>query len=501
MGLTNPILDELSNLSPGAQAALAQAHQAAGTPAAAPGAAGMAPPAQAAAPGLIRPAIQHQQAIAAEAPPPRPMSAPMPNPVPQLGEPTPPPVVGVPDPRGTLAGDQEERSRLLGSGSGISQISGKVQGAMPNHSLLGKILGGAAQGVATVGDALLSPAIPAVLNKLPGTEEHHNILVKKATGDLETDEANAEKEAQTRNLDLQPQLREQAAALAQEKQNEVENYHAATTTNNQNKLQATLAQHGFAADEDHPGQLRPLRYEEMSPEQQAVADLKSAQEEQAQATAALRKAQNDPSSPAFRLAQERVRVAEQNAQTAIGRLGLSTEEFGFNQEKFFNPQPTATERTKGDLAQSALERIAEMRTIVKNHPEYFGPGAGRLTKAQAWLGSSDPDAATYQAAAQYLADHSAGVFGGRGQYILSELHSLTDQKYNPGALNATLDEAERAAQGFAKAGTVHGRGGGANAGGEGQGGGLTNLMVNDKGEQIGFDGRQWVDVKTRKAVQ
>src|SRR5260370_26510169 len=85
-----------------------------------------------------------------------------------------------------------------------------------------------------------------------------------------------------------------------------------------------LRNHGYAPDETDPtGQhVRPLRYEEMSQTQQAVEDLKHSQAEMADANAALKRAQNDPTSPAFRLAKGRLDVAQQNANTAFGRLGL-----------------------------------------------------------------------------------------------------------------------------------------------------------------------------------
>jgi hypothetical protein len=223
----------------------------------------------------------------------------------------------------------------------------------------------------------------------------------------------------------------------------------------QQKNTATEREHGLKRDDQ--GNLVPLSYEEMPPEQQAQFDLRRAQQDAATARAELDRSKNDPNSPAFKLAQGRLAVAQQNAATALQRLGLSAREFGFHQDQFYNPQPTATERQRGDLAQSAVDRVAEMRSILQKHPEFFGPGAGRAQKVATWLGSQDPDAQTYQSAARYLADHSAGIFGARGEYIMNQLHSLTDPHFNPAALNAALDEAERTAQHFVKAGTVHGR--------------------------------------------
>lgn len=467
MGPTNPILDELANLSPAAQAALVQAHGAATNPTTQPATPAPAAPAPMQAPGAQAPVAKMaplvpQQHAADTAPAPPVTVAPMAAPTPSMGTPAMPNVTA---PRGTVQGDENEQGRLLSSGSGISQIAGKVEntGFGQKHPFLGKLLGGTAQGIATLGDALLAPAIPGVLDKLPGTEEHHNVLVKKDQSQLTQDEADAEKEAQTRNLDVAPQLREAQLELNQNKLDEKQR-------NDQDKLQATLAQHGYAVDEANPGQIRPLRYDEMSPTQQAVSDLKSAQQEQAEAETALKKAQNDPSSPVYRQAQARIEVAKQNASIAIQRLGLSEQEFGFNQDKFYSPQPTATERKTGDLAQSAVNQVQTMRQIVQAHPEVFGPAAGRSMTAQAWLGSQSPDAQRFLSASRYLADHSAGVFGSRSVEITKSLEQLTDPKMNPEALNASLDQAEKTAQHFVDAGTLHEKPGGAKPG-EGDGGG------------------------------
>jgi len=129
------------------------------------------------------------------APPAEPQAMPAGNPV-QLPSSPQPKVIA---PRGTIQGDEAERTRLLDTGSGISQISSKIQnsGFGQNHPLLSKILGGAAQGVATLGDVGLSTLLPAAAINLPGTQYHHQALVNHASGAVAQDEANAEKEAQT----------------------------------------------------------------------------------------------------------------------------------------------------------------------------------------------------------------------------------------------------------------------------------------------------------------
>lgn len=502
MALTNPILDELAGLSPGAQAALAAAHGAATPPAAAtPGAvtapAPMTAP-QAPHPLLAPKASPEIAAYRAKAPEPAPATMsvpPMSGPAPTMPEPAMP---NVTPPRGTVQGDENYRGKLLADGSGISQIAGKVEntGFGQNHPLLGKILGGAAQGVATLGDALLAPAIPSVLNKIPGTEEHHNVLVKKATGDLAQDEANSLKEAQTGE---EKALTAYTAARPDIEQSKIDQ----RQTGIQQRIQQQAAARGQSVSFDQDGVPTFTDNPELQAYHMAAATalLHQANAEKAQITGEIAKNHYVPGTPEYDEAQRKLAQVDRKIELAQQNAGLRGAEFSFNQDKFYNPQPTATERKTGDLAQSAVNQIHTMRQIVLHHPEIFGPAAGRSTSMQAWLGSQDPDAQTYLSASRYLADHSAGVFGSRSVEIAKSLEQLTDPHSNPEALMAAFDQAESTAQHFVNAGKVHGKGGGSPSSESAGTGQLTNLMVNDKGEQIGFDGKQWVDAKTKKAVQ
>ena len=155
-----------------------------------------------------------------------------------------------------------------------------------NHPGLGKLAGIAGQIPATAADLALSlKGLPVLGNSLssigqvmPGTTEQHNAKLGEAAGAVNADEANAEKEAQTSNLNIQPQLRQAQMALNQNKQSEVENHH-------QQQIESSLNEHGFTMGED--GKIAPLPYERMSEPQQAVHDLKASQEELANASAAI----------------------------------------------------------------------------------------------------------------------------------------------------------------------------------------------------------------------
>lgn len=221
------------------------------------------------------------------------------------------------------------------------------------------------------------------------------------------------------------------------------------------KTAAALAQHGFKLDPTKG--IVPLSYEELSPTQQAIHDLKGAQQEQAEAAADLKKAQASNQPTLMAQAQQRLQIAQQKANTANSALGLHAQEFGFNQDKFYNPQPTSPEITKADLGNSVLHQTDTMRSIIKSHPEFFGAGSGRGTQFQSWLGSSAPDAAKYKAANQFLSDHALGMFGSRNGEIEKKLNDLASERFSPEALSSTLDQFDSTAGTFIHAGTRHGK--------------------------------------------
>jgi|ERR1035438_1641527 hypothetical protein len=180
MALTNPLLDPQL---------LAQAAQ----------------QVQQTAPPIIRPPSADTQ------PPPLSMSPQMSTP-PTLAPPAEPNVTRIPT---QLDNEKTEQARKVNTGSGISQIQGKVEGAMPNHPLAGKLLGGAAQGLATLGDVGLRAVAPSVDLALPGTSLHHLADLHQGNKQIAADEGNAEKEAQTTNLGASTNEANARAALTQ----------------------------------------------------------------------------------------------------------------------------------------------------------------------------------------------------------------------------------------------------------------------------------------------
>jgi hypothetical protein len=125
---------------------------------------------------------------------PGPINMPQPTNAPNLAI-TPPTVKG---PRGTLDADKAERTRLMTTGPGESQIYGKVTGSQfgQNHPLLGKILGGLGQVGATLGDIGISAVAPGIAAAIPGTAYHHAEELRGVNKQIGNEETEGVKEAQ-----------------------------------------------------------------------------------------------------------------------------------------------------------------------------------------------------------------------------------------------------------------------------------------------------------------
>ena len=233
------------------------------------------------------------------------------GPLPDLGT-APAPNVGLPAsaPASRLGADQTELTRLQQTGAGVDQIKSPWL-----------------RGFAKVGDVALQSIAPAIATAVPGTELHNRYLQSRAQGRVAEDQAElksggdlAQQQAQTGLLNtenyLKPTQVQNTAALNTAK---IDHY-SAEDQHYQDQTDTQLAAHGYKRDQQ--GNVAPMTYSELSPQLQAIEDLKGAQTEQAEAQAALSKAKNDPHSPAYRIAAGRLAVAQQNANTAVGRLSL-----------------------------------------------------------------------------------------------------------------------------------------------------------------------------------
>lgn len=190
---------------------------------------------------------------------------------------------------------------------------------------------------------------------------------------------------------------------------------------------------------DASGKQVPLSRDEMSEAEQATLDLKQSQQDAAAARAEVDRAKNDPNSPAYKAAIGRLQVAQKNAATAAGRLGLAKDTFNANYfgtgpngealpgatvddqgrpigPRMANAAKVPADRLKrGDLASNAIQNLDDIVGLIHQNPDLFGSLSGRITTVREMMGSDDPSIRQIAIAAHNYALASAGVHGTRSQ--------------------------------------------------------------------------------------
>lgn len=338
-----------------------------------------------------------------------------------------------------------------------------------------------------IADAIGGGLFPSIAMNIPGTQLHHQLLARgneRALGDVQKarqqESLEQEQAARANELESKPELAQAKSELEAQKLGETARSHQATEditrarnegaqTARESALEISARRAGYR--HNAAGELEPIPYEEMTPAEQGNYDLHTAQKELADATAQLRKAQAMGDAPGQELAKLRLDIANR-------RLGLSQQVFDARYKGMVNGapmpgamltdknevvppvnaqnvRPTQTQRTRGNLAVSGEEQLNDMRSIVQKHPEFFGPGAGRATAFQKWIGSQDPEAQRFLTASEILADHAAGVFGARSEGTLAAQRIASGQlKDNPAAIVAALGQVEKAMKNIGAQGVV-----------------------------------------------
>ena len=101
---------------------------------------------------------------------------------------------------------------------------------------------------------------------------------------------------------------------------------------------------------------------------------------------------------------------------------------------------TGLDKKNQQLAQSAIQQVDRMESILKADPNLTGPGSGQMTKLQMWLGAQDPDAQQFLVSSLLGSEHGVAVFGGRNVHTIQDLqNALGSMKTNPAALTGALE--------------------------------------------------------------
>lgn len=301
-----------------------------------------------------------------------------------------------------------------------------------------------------IGQVAGSAITPNLMQDIPGSQANIRAQgaggVEQETGaignEAKTEGAEAKETTADTKADIAPSVEHKNEAMAGAAEAKPQAAQDANTIN--------LRKLGLKAGPT--GQPVPLEYAEMSPQEQAVNDLKTAHTDLAEAQADLAKFKSDPNSPMFQMAQRRVQVAERNAQTAAQRANLQGEK---QAQEASGEKPTNQTKAMSEMAQTVLKQVPNIKSQVDKLADKIGPGAGRWN--QFWVnkgGVDDPDFAGLDTDLDLFASALVRThFGARGgQQYREELRKQFSQAQSPEDLKSRIDHADTWIQGYANAG-------------------------------------------------
>ncbi len=329
---------------------------------------------------------------------------------------------------------------------------------------LGHVLG-------RVGQAALAGTAPYLLPAIPGSQAQ--LAQQEARGEQGVEQAQKKEQqaAVTKEAEQQPALREEAQKLAAQK--------------NENTLRAA----GYKTDPT-TGERVPLTYEEMSPQQQAVADknesiqtLNEAKGHEQEAKAILEKYKADPNNAQNQAALQKLQLEGKKIAISAGNLGIHEKEFlrdTYGVDEKGEPIPgvqttpegkpvgtkisaasakgagkvTANQSMKADLAENVVHNVDEATKLIRENPGLFGKVSGRFTTAAQMIGSNDPAIAKLGLIIHNTALATNGIHGLRSAQAIegTEKELLNKFKNSPEATIAALKENRRSVEDFMKDG-------------------------------------------------
>lgn len=339
------------------------------------------------------------------------------------------PHVAPPPMRGTIPGEEGETARLIGSGSGASQIQNPV----------GRGLAEFAGGL----EHVIAPGLAAIT---PGTEDHHQLLVNREAkdtgllqGQQKMDTANDEAQAQTGLVRANTGKTEaETAGLPQAQQDE------SALRQAQTQKALTPPEKGIDVQTyDHYVKMGLTPDEAFDRIQQSKGE--PGREQQAQ----LR---HDSLDQQARLSDEARRDRETFHADSERDRALTRQQMQSNAADK-KAKPTADEQKKADLADNLNENLGVVEEILKRRPDLFGPVAGRMTEFKNKVGTSDPDIAALEAAQHQLGMVQQGVHGMRSaQGMQGAVDAVMNGFHNsPEAMQRALETVRSSAKTFSNA--------------------------------------------------
>ncbi len=291
-------------------------------------------------------------------------------------------------------------------------------------------------GLATAGNIAGDIFAPQTMALIPGTQLHNAIAERNAESAYEKARAQEEK----------PELAEAQGELKGTIQSQKDQ---AALQRTQIKNTGGLAEHGLKLDEN--GQIVPDTESEVykgqeskrkiaEDNQKSLDTYRTSQEDLNAARAEFEKSKNDPNSPAFKQASQRLQMAQLAHDIADQNLQLHENQFQNKLKEQELVKPSGQSVSRGDAAGSALELLPGLEDSVRANAKYFGPIVGRVAKGEINIGNVPPEVQKFYSQLQSFYALQPSVHGFRNAEFVKDFNTFVGNlQTNPDALIAGLE--------------------------------------------------------------
>ena len=308
-------------------------------------------------------------------------------------------------PAGSLASNQAklEKLQLQDQGTPWNERSG--------WSKLGHV-------ASKIGNIAGDVLIPRVMATIPGTELNRTLQEQGLQGELNTQQKEQNTEESTKA----------AQKLAGEKEADEEKLHEAQEKNYTTKDEEALSKAGLMRDKDGNVVADPASqaYQKQQLAEQAVKNLmdyRSAQSDLTEAKEEVERAKNDPNSPAFKAAQQKLAMAQYAHDLAAQNLGLHRDEFANKVQEQELLKPSGQAQSRACAAESVLQLMPGLEQEVKKNAASMGPLMGRLERGELAIGDVPPDVAQLYAAMKSFYALQPAVHGFRNAEFVKDFET------------------------------------------------------------------------------
>lgn len=309
-----------------------------------------------------------------------------------------------------------------------------------------------------VGNVALDVAAPSVAALIPGTDINKAGRTEQARENMERAQTQETAQAAEKTRELHE---ENVADLAAQRLEE-------TKKANESKDSASLAKQGLkrddegniVADEESPiYKATQEKLKNADTMQKNLMEYRNSQKALTDARTELEKAKNDPNSPIYKQAQQRLAMAQVAHDVAAKNLELHEHQFENKLQEQELIKPSGQSQSRGSAAQAVLDLIPDLKTLVNKHREDMGPLMGRINRGEVSIGSVDPGVARLYSAMKSFYALQPAVHGFRNAEFVKDFESaLGTLERDPDAFIAGMEGLKPTLESVAKEGkTFHKR--------------------------------------------